>query len=78
MAGGDGPHNFPSTISLCGETNRGNFAHQHYKYITNLSAIHRKNLASLKGPIYETLVLSHTFLLGLPSLYYFYEIWQFH
>ena len=50
MAGGDGPHNFPSTISRCGETKRGTFAYQHYKYITKLSAsLHRKNLATLKG-----------------------------
>ena len=37
MTDGDEPHNFPSTISLYGETNRDTFADQRYKYITKLS-----------------------------------------
>lgn len=43
MAGGDGLHKFPITISICGETKRGTFSHQRYKYVTNLSVGLKKN-----------------------------------
>lgn len=66
MAGGDGLHNFPITISICGETKRGTFSHQRYKYVTNLSAGLKKKpqmnklSISQRFPKNETLVLSHS------------------
>ena len=49
MADGDGPHNFPSTISLYAETKRDTFADQRYKIHNQALNFHRKNLAPIKG-----------------------------